>query len=136
MKSRPTVRSLAFVVSLAIVAALAPAEPALAHCDTVDGLVVAAARQALVAGDVTPVLKWIAPPYEAAIEAVFEHALAVRGLGEDAQELADRYFFETLVRLHREGEGFGFTGLKPAGEPASAAVLAADAALDSDRQTA
>ena len=33
--------------------------PASAHCDTMDGPVVAAARAALQAGDVTPVLKWI-----------------------------------------------------------------------------
>jgi len=44
--------------------------------------------------------------------------------------LADRYFFETLVRLHRAGEGEPYTGIKPAGsvEPI---VLQADRALES-----
>ena len=40
------------------------------------------------------------------------------------------YFFETLVRIHREVEGAAYTGLKPAGtlEPP---IAAADRALDS-----
>ena len=45
------------------------------------------------------------------------------------KELADTYFFETLVRLHRAGEGEPYTGLKPAGTPIDAAVAAADQAL-------
>ena len=121
------------VAALAITIALAPmlSGPLLAHCDTLDGPVVLAARRALADGEVTPVLGWVSPGDEEEVEAVFEHALAVRRLGDSARELADRYFFETLVRLHREGEGFGYTGLKPAGSPVSAAILAADAALES-----
>jgi hypothetical protein len=48
--------------------------------------------------------------------------------GKEARELADRYFFETLVRVHRAGEGEPYTGLKSAGtvEPA---IAAADKAL-------
>lgn len=47
--------------------------------------------------------------------------MAVRAKGKEAQELADMYFFETLVRIHREGEGAPYTGLKPgeAVEPAA-----------------
>ena len=46
--------------------------------------------------------------------------------------MADSYFFETLVRIHRAGEGAPFTGLKPAGtvEPP---VAAADKALETGR---
>ena len=33
--------------------------PALAHCDSMDGPVVADAQRAIAAKDVTPVLKWI-----------------------------------------------------------------------------
>ncbi|MDH3524151.1 MAG: DUF6448 family protein [Acidobacteriota bacterium] len=121
------------ITGLAIAIGLTPlaSAPVLAHCDTVDGPVVIAAREALAHGDVTPVLKWVSPGDEEEVEAVFEHALAVRQLGDPARQLADRYFFETLVRLHREGEGFGYTGLKAAGSPVSAAVLAADTALES-----
>jgi quercetin dioxygenase-like cupin family protein len=131
MKDRTAVRSRGFLVGLAMVAALAPAVPALAHCDTVDGPVVGAARQALARGDVTPVLKWVGPEHEAEVAAAFAHVLAVRPLGDDARELADRFFFETLVRLHREGEGVSYVGLKEAGSPVSPAVLAADLALES-----
>ncbi len=48
--------------------------------------------------------------------------------GKEARELADRFFFETLVRVHRAGEGAPYTGLKPAGT-VEAAIAAADKAL-------
>lgn len=102
-----------------------------AHCDTLDGPVVAAARVALAAGEVTPVLQWVQPDHEAAIRTAFERTLAVRVASPPARELADEYFFETLVRLHREGEGFPYTGLQPAGAPIAPAIRAADAALAS-----
>ncbi len=79
----------------------------------------------------TPVLKWVRPEHEAEIRAAFGHTMEVRELNLAARELADRFFFETLVRLHREGEGAPYTGLKPAGSVAEPAVLAADAALES-----
>ncbi len=114
---------------LAGLALLAPSR-ALAHCDTVDGPVVRDARAALDAGDVTPVLKWVGGAQEAEVREAFRHALAVRALGVDARSLADRFFFETLVRVHREGEGAPYTGLKPAGTPVDPAVASADRALD------
>ena len=45
-----------------------------------------------------------------------------------ARTVADRYFFETLIRVHRASEGEGFTGLKPAGH-VDPAIAAADRAL-------
>lgn len=103
-----------------------------AHCDTMDGPVVTAAKQALEKGDVTPVLKWVRKDQEPVIDEAFKKTLAVRTKGADARELADMYFFETLVRIHRAGEGAPYTGLKPAGTPAEPVVLASDKALDSD----
>jgi hypothetical protein len=100
-----------------------------AHCDTLDGPVVADARLALARGDVTPVLKWVKPDDEAAIREAFGQAMAVRPLGTEAQALADRYFFETLVRIHRAGEGAPFDGLKPAGSVAPPIAMA-DRALE------
>ncbi|HNW92870.1 MAG TPA: DUF6448 family protein [bacterium] len=99
-----------------------------AHCDTLDGPVVTAARAALAAGEATPVLRWVRAADEAEITAVFTHTLAVRKLGPEAQELADRFFFETLVRVHRAGEGAPYTGLKPAGTTLPI-IAEADAAL-------
>ena len=103
---------------------------ALAHCDTLDGPVVATARTALEKGDITPVLKWVRAEDENEIKAAFSKTLAVRGKGPEARELADMYFFETLVRIHRAGEGAAYTGLKP-GEAIDPAVALADKALES-----
>ncbi len=99
-----------------------------AHCDTLDGPVVADARIALGKGDVTPVLKWVRADDEPEIRDAFALTVAVRRLAPEAQQLADTFFFETLVRVHRAAEGAPFTGLKPAGtvEPS---VAAADQAL-------
>jgi hypothetical protein len=99
----------------AAVALLQPAV-ALAHCDALDGPVVQAARTALEGRNVTPVLRWVLPEREAEIRDAFDRTLRVRSLGAEAQKLADTWFFETLVRVHRAGEGEPFTGLKPAGE--------------------
>jgi len=87
-----------------------------AHCDTLDGPVVMAARTALDKGDVTPVLKWVKKEDEGEINKAFQQALGVRKLSPQAKDLADMYFFETLVRVHRAAEGAPYTGLKPAGE--------------------
>lgn len=103
--------------------------PASAHCDTLDGPVVNSARAALDAGDVTPILKWVKADHEVQIKEAFDRTLAVRKLGPEAKELADHYFFETLVRVHRAGEGAPYTGLKPAGE-VEPPIAAADKALD------
>lgn len=103
---------------------------AFAHCDTLDGPVVQAARIALEKGDVTPLLKWVQADDEKEIRVAFQKTLAVRTKGPEAKELADMYFFETLVRIHRAGEGAPYTGLKPA-EAVDPAVALADEALKS-----
>ncbi|HQK28464.1 MAG TPA: DUF6448 family protein [Smithellaceae bacterium] len=101
-----------------------------AHCDTLDGPVVRTARIALEKGDVTPLLKWVRASDEKEITDAFNKTIAVRAKGSEAKELADMYFFETLVRIHRAGEGAPYTGLKP-GETVDAAVALADKALES-----
>ncbi len=101
---------------------------AFAHCDTIDGPVVQTARIALEKGDVTPLLKWVRPDDEKEIKAAFMKTLTVRKQGDEAKKLADKYFFETLVRVHRAGEGAPYTGLKP-GEAVDPAVALADKAL-------
>lgn len=100
-----------------------------AHCDALDGPVVIDARAALEASDVTRVLKWVRAEDEAEIREGFARAVAVRQLGGEAKNLADTYFFETLVRIHRAGEGASYTGLKPAGT-IDPAFLKADRSLE------
>jgi len=125
-----SIQRTSFVVT-AVLGAMLAARPVLAHCDTVDGPVVAAAKVALAKGDITPVLKWVRPEAESEIKAVFARALAVRGKGPEAQALADQYFFENLVRIHRAGEGAPYTGILPAGTPIEPAIALADQSLDS-----
>jgi hypothetical protein len=103
---------------------------ALAHCDTLDGPVVTKAREALEKNDVTLVLPWVAAEDEAEIRHAFELAVTVRGKGENEKVLADLFFFETLVRVHRAAEGAPFTGLKPAGLNMGPVIPAADKALE------
>jgi len=104
------------------------ADSAWAHCDSLDGPVARDARVALDKGDPAAVLKWVKKEDEGQIREAFQVALAVRGKGEEAKALADRYFLETLVRVHRAGEGEGFTGLKPSGS-VDPGIAAADEAL-------
>jgi len=101
-----------------------------AHCDTLEGPVVESARKALASGDITPLLKWVAADDEQMIRTAFQKTLEVRKLGTQARDLADMYFFETLVRIHRAGEGAPYTGLKP-GTAVDPAVALADKALES-----
>lgn len=103
---------------------------ALAHCDAMDGPVITLATKALEKGDVNLVLPWVEKEKEYEIRKAFALASAVRGKGAKERQLADQYFFETLVRVHREGEGASFTGLKPAGLDLGPAIPTADKALE------
>jgi len=98
------------------------------HCDTLEGPVVVDAKAALAKGDITPVLKWIPAKEEGEVRDAFAKTLVVRGEGKEAQELADTYFFETLVRVHRASEGAPYTGLKSGGAEEET-IVAADQAL-------
>lgn len=117
-----------------VLLALLVTQAASAHCDALDGPVVADARLALERRDPALVLKWVKAEHEAGIRQAFRRALAVRGRGAEARELADLWFFETLVRVHRAGEGEPFTGLKPAGQ-VDPGLAAADAALRDGKAT-
>lgn len=104
--------------------AFAWGSPAQAHCDSLDGPVVEQGRKALDSGNVNLVFGWVRKHDEAEVRHAFERAAAVRKQPGAARELADQSFYETLVRVHRAGEGAPYTGLKPAGhiEPAVAAA--------------
>lgn len=100
-----------------------------AHCDTADGPTVKSGRTSLETGNINYALKWIPADGEAELRDVFTKALQVRTLGDAAAEVADRLFLETLVRIHRMGEGVGFAGLQPEGTPLDPVVEAADEAI-------
>jgi hypothetical protein len=102
-----------------------------AHCDTMNGPVVIAAQKALGTNNVNLVLIWVQKKDEAAIKQAFTKTMAVRKLSPEAKALADMYFFETLVRIHRAGEGVAYSGLKPAETQVDPGIAAADKALGS-----
>ena len=131
MKRRSLITNLLKVVAVGFTFALLTVAPAQAHCDTMDGPVVKAAQKALQTKNVNLVLIWVQPKDEAAIREAFRQTLAVRKLNREARDLADRYFFETLVRLHRAGEGEPFTGIEPAGTDPGPTITSADKALQS-----
>ena len=118
------------IASIAAAALLISAHGApLLHCDGMDGPVVMAAQKALDAGNVNFILIWVQKKDEAEIRKAFDATLAVRKGGPQARDLADRFFFETVVRVHRAGEGAPFAGLKPAGRDLGPAIPAADKAI-------
>lgn len=132
MDRQKTVRTMvraATMAGLALLISAVAATEAQAHCDTMDGPVVIAAQRALESGAASHVMIWVRPQDEAEIKHAFDHALNVRKLGGEARQLADLYFFETVVRLHREGEGEPYTGLKPAGADHGPVFPATDRAL-------
>lgn len=119
------------LLAVALVAALLSPTLARAHCDTLDGPVAVATRAALGSGDLNPVLAWIQPAHEAEIRDAFAKARAARRGSPEARAVADTWFLETVVRVHRAGEGAPYTGLKPAGGPVDPAVAAVDRAIAS-----
>jgi hypothetical protein len=131
---RASPRSIARVTLVAVLLVLAmgflAGAPAFAHCDGLDGPVVGAARTALQTSNINHVLIWVRPQDADEIKRAFQETLTVRKLSPQAQSLADQYFFETLVRIHRTGENAPYTGLKPAGRDLGPAIPAADKAIE------
>lgn len=100
------------------------------HCDTIDGPVVKAAARALEAEDCSLVLPYVPSAAEEEVRQSFAKTVRIRRESEEARELADRYFFETVVRVHRAGEGEPFTGLKPAGLDPGPVIPVAERAIE------
>ncbi len=101
-----------------------------AHCDTMDGPLIKDARQAIDLNNVNYALKWVSSENEAEIKNAFYLMMKVRDLSPEAKELSEKYFFETLVRVHRSREGVPYTGIKPSGTPIDDKVLAADESIE------
>lgn len=112
----------------AVTMAVLPASPASAHCDSVNGPVVTAAQSALDAKNVKLILPYVQPAQEQELTAVFDQTINIRQRGAEVRKVADHYFFETAVRLHRVGEGASYTGLKDE-EVTDPALLAAEKSL-------
>lgn len=100
-----------------------------AHCDTESGPTAVAARKALETGNFNVAAIWVGEEKTQQLRQSFEQSLAVYKMGGKAKKLAERYFMETTVRLHREAEGMPFTGLKPA-QPLPPVIAEAEKTLD------
>lgn len=105
-----------------------------AHCDTLDGPVVSAARKSLDRDNISYVLIWVKPENEDELKKAFKRVKGKKRLAKtkEEKEKAEMEFFELLVRIHREGEGVAYEGIKPAGsiEPE---IALADKAIESGK---
>lgn len=106
------------------------------HCDSMDGPVVTAARQAIEARDVDLVLPYVKKTGEPEVVAAFERTMRARNGNPAVNEIADLYFFDTVVRVHRAGEGAPYTGLKPAGLPVGPVIAVAERCIEAGDPTA
>lgn len=120
---------LSTLIAVLFLAALI-SEPIFAHCDSMEGPVVKASIKALETGNINYVLVWVRAEDEQEIKTMFDKVNSVRTINDEAKELADMYFYETVVRIHRIGEGVGYTGLKPAGYEPEEGIEAADIAIE------
>ena len=102
-----------------------------AHCDTMNGPLIKDARLAIAQNNINYALKWVSSKNEAEIKDAFKLMMKVRETGPEGKELAEKYFFETLVRIHRTGEGMPYTGIKPSGTPIDEKIMAADKSIES-----
>lgn len=101
------------------------------HCDSLDGPVVTAAKAALADENLELILPFVPESAEEEVRVAFERTRAAQAEGGDfAHEVADLYFFDTVVRLHRAGEGTPFTGLKPAGLDVGPVIPLAEQAIE------
>src|SRR5690606_22667140 len=73
-------------------------------------------------GNLALALKWVDPSGADELRSVFDRARAAR-------DVAERWFLENLVRIHRAGEGAPYHGLRPSGVPIDPRVAAADQAI-------
>jgi hypothetical protein len=117
------------ITILVVLAMLFNYSPLFGHCDTMDGPVAIDAKKAIDNNNINYILKWVMPNEEKEITEAYQLAMKVRGLSPEAKELAEKYFYETVIRLHRMGENMPYTGVKPAGTPIDEKIKAADESI-------
>jgi|SRR5690606_5270100 len=105
------------------------------HCDSYDGPVIQDALKALEKNDVKLVYKWISEEQESEITGLFNKTYKYKKKDKEIYQLLEKHFLETLVRLHREGEGAPYTGIKPAGSTKQIIQLTDTALFEKDLPT-
>lgn len=130
-KRAKTSKRSAYLLGLFMMLWMLP-QTAFAHCDSYDGPVIQDALKALDHNKVGLVYKWISEDQEEEISDLFQKTLKYRKKDREVYQLLEKHFLETLVRLHREGEGAPYTGLKPAGTTKPIIVLTDNALQEGD----
>ena len=80
------------------------------YIESMDGPIVKAAETALDMENINYVLPFVSSKDSGELKYAFEKTLSVRELSGEAAELADFWFFETVVRLHRINNGNSYNG--------------------------
>jgi len=80
---------------------------------------------------VSVVLPYVPADGEDEVRAAFDRVLPLQSGGGQAATVAQSWFFETVVRLHRAGEHAPYTGLKPAGLDVGPVIPLAETAVES-----
>lgn len=101
------------------------------HCDSLDGPVVTAARDALTAAEVDVILPYVPADGEDEIRDAFARVLPLHTADGPGADVARQWFYETVVRVHRAGEHAPYTGLKPAGLDVGPVIPLAEKAIES-----
>ena len=117
------------IVVTLLIALVFGARTAWNHCDTMNGPNAVVARKALETGQFETISIFVGEKYEKELRQRFEECLTAYKMGGHAEELAERYFLETAVRLNRKTQGIPFKGLKTA-QPFSPEILAAEKSLE------
>ncbi len=102
------------------------------HCDTMDGPIVKMAQKALDEKNIDLILPYAYKDGEKEIKDAFQKVIAIRNTNDSVRKIADLYFFETVVRVHRAGEGAPYTGLKPAGLSEGPIIPIAEKAIETE----
>lgn len=100
--------------------------------DAMDGPVISSARRALETNNVLLVLPWVPVASEEELRRSFERTVRERGLGKQIAEFVDMRFFESIVRLHMQGEGRTYGGLRPAGTGTNPVTLRVQSAVEEE----
>lgn len=127
-------RNILVFLSFFVVAMFLAPSNASAHCDTLDGPVVNAARKAMSTDNVNYILIWVKPESEDEIRKTLKRAKKKKqdAKTKEEKEKAEMELFETLVRVHREGEGAKYEGIKPVGSVEPEIALA-DKAVETEK---
>ncbi len=91
-----------FFKALAALAVASFSSVVSAHCDTLDGPVVSAAKKSIETKNPNHFLIWVREKEAADVVSQFQKVLADREASPERADEIDRAFFESLVRVHRE----------------------------------